>query len=275
MNKLISHPDGTTYWKIEEDEPQVVYRIGDYAELWQLGQYVDAHNHKYAERPAIIIPWLIDGQADKRFNDDESSGLKQVCKFLNGMDADFVIFHPHNPEVVEAYMGDKVEIMDNTLFVNKVLKSIGDHIDESVSILSPDAGAYKWINKTMDTLGWKGDVLSASKVRTYVNGKTKLKQQLPIDDFGGKDVLIIDDISIGGGTFKGLSALLDSANVGKKYLAVSHITVQGLGEDPVTDYFDKVFTTNSVFEKYFSITVEKGWGKNAVQPKNLEIIELF
>jgi hypothetical protein len=80
-----------------------------------------------------------------------------------------------------------------------------------------------------------------------------------------------------GGTFKGLSKLLKERNCGKLYLAVSHMTVQNLREDPVTKYFDKVFTTDSKFDEY--CYGEKGRSiddedKTGILP-NLEIIKLF
>ena len=65
----------------------------------------------------------------------------------------------------------------------------------------------------MDKLGFNGDVVAASKNRQYVDGKSKLVQQLPNYDFNGKDILIIDDICIYGGTFKGLAKMLKERNL--------------------------------------------------------------
>jgi hypothetical protein len=60
---------------------------------------------------------------------------------------------------------------------------------------------------------------------------------------------------------------LRESNCGKLYLAVSHMTVQNLGEDPVVSYFDKVFTTNSKFNTYH--------GNDLLEFEDLEIIKLF
>ena len=134
-------------------------------------------------------------------------------------------------------------------------------------ILLPDGGAYKWGVKLADKLGFKGDVLAAAKNRKYEDGHSKLVQLVDRSDFGGKDILIIDDICVGGGTFKGLAKMLRERNCGKLYLAVSHMTVESLGQDPVTDYFDRVFTTNSKFDTYY--------GRDDFEPKNLKVIDLF
>jgi len=144
-------------------------------------------------------------------------------------------------------------------------------MNNNLVVLLPDGGAYKWGVKLMDKLKFTGTLLACAKNRVYEDGKSILKQQLPEFDFEGKDILIIDDICVYGGTFKGLSKLLKERNCGKLYLAVSHMTVQNLGEDPVTNYFDKVFTTNSKHDEYFTSYGEEG----QLKLQNLELIELF
>lgn len=299
--KINKYPDGTSYVTERNPTGYKTVRINSYEDLWYLNQYVDAYNdfNKGGMRPTIIIPNLIDAQADRRFKIGESSGLKLVCKFLNGMNADFKIFHPHNPEVVEALI-DNVEIIDNSEFILEVLKQLQpdkvtqvytlvdtykeldkDFKYQNLILMSSDAGGFKPLMKLCDKIGWEGDTFSASKYREYLtddkgNNVTKLTQLIDKQDFEGKDILIIDDISVYGGTFKGLAKLLRERNCGKLYLAVSHMTVQNLGEDPVTNYFDKVFTTNSKFDEY--ICEKTGiWvdGRGGYIPKNLEIIKLF
>lgn len=287
--EINKYPDSSSYVTLNEyyTSDWITFKINTYNDLWYLNQFVNAFNFKFKKKPFILIPNLIDAQADRRFNDNESSGLKLVCKFLNGMKANFKIFHPHNPEVVEALIDD-VEIIDNSGFIMDV---IGNRIPgtiigksgtsdryfggDNLILMSSDAGGFKPLMKVCDTINWQGQTVSASKSRTYKDGKSHLTQILNVDDFGGKDILIIDDISVYGGTFKGLSKLLKERNCGKLYLAVSHMTVQNLGEDPVTNYFDKVFTTNSKFDTYFNHPTKPRYGDDLIVPKNLEIIKMF
>ena len=129
------------------------------------------------------------------------------------------------------------------------------------------------MSKLADKLGWKGEMVSGVKSRSWSeeNG-TKFIQSLPDFDFEGKDVLIIDDICIYGGTLKGISNLLEEKGVRNIYAAVSHLTVENhRGQDTVFNYFDKIFVTNSKYENYF---IEDHNGE-ARQPENLEIIKLF
>lgn len=274
------YPDGTSYAIVEKPgvkpafQSNITFKINTYEDLWHLNQLVDAYNNKDII-PTITLPWLIDGQADRRFADTHSSGLKLVCKFLNSIKANFKIYHPHNAEVVEALM-DNVEIIDNSVFIESVLYKIrkdlsvadGRSIDETLTILLPDGGAFKWGAKLADKIEFKGDVINASKFRK--DGKVD-KQELPNYNFEGKDILIVDDICIYGGTFKGLAKLLRERNCGKLYLAVSHITVQNHEKDNVFSYFDRVFTTNSKYDVYY----ERIDGSSGKEIKNLDIIKMF
>ena len=270
------YPDNSFYVEVGNFNKTFIFRINSYEDLWELNQLHDVY--KYNNKNAIvIIPNLFTSQEDRRFDIAQPFGLKLVLEFLKGMENfDYKIFHPHNSEVVEAILDDRVEIIDNHDFINDVLSHISNYksfmdfvtkresfiynndkgvqIPNNLVVLLPDGGAYKWGVKLMDKLGFDGDVVAASKNRQYVDGKSKLVQQLPDYDFNGKDILIIDDICIYGGTFKGLAKMLKERNCGKIYLAVSHITVENLGDDPVTNYFDMVYTTNSKFSKYWDKT---------------------
>lgn len=279
------YPDNTSYANIERFDKEFIFRINSYEDLWHLKQITEVYQHN-GLRPTITIPWLIDGQADDRFHENQSFGLKLVCDFLNDMAADFKIFHPHNPGIVKSLI-DGVQILDNTYFMKEVLsdiycynedierdKGLSYHLKEGLSdnlvLMSVDAGGFKPLMKLCDNLRWKGEVASASKSREYKDGKSVLTQLVANTDFRGKDILLVDDICIYGGTFKGLSKILKDCNCGKLYLAVSHMTVQNLGSDPITNYFDKVFTTNSKYDEY-------NWGTcvGNGNPENLEIIKLF
>jgi ribose-phosphate pyrophosphokinase len=272
------YPDGTSY-SVVEPTKEITFKINSYDELWHLNQTVDALNN-LGIRPTVTLPNLIDAQADRRFNNNESFGLKLVCKFLNSMNADFKIFHPHNPEVVEALL-DNVEIIDNYIFIQEVLNKLrllnlpyelNQRVqEENLILMSSDAGGFKPLMKLTDKLNWKGETFSASKSRQYIDNKSKLIQQIDRQDFEGKDILIIDDICVYGGTFKGLSKLLRERNCGKLYLAISHITIEYHPQDSVFEYFDKVFTTNSKFDEY---TAENE-NREMLTPKNLEIIKMF
>lgn len=298
--KLTKYPDGTSYVNKVGLAAKPI-RINSYEELWHLNQYVDAFISQHNIKPNILIPNLLDAQADKRFNIGESSGLMLVLRFLKSLPVKkYYIFHPHNPEVVEAVLKNRVEIIDNSEFIETVIhrlddtsKSdpnltfkefgkdvIGSKIVNNLILMSSDAGGFKPLAKLCDKLKWQGEMHSCVKARSWSQEDgSKFIQEIGRDDFEGKDVLIIDDICVYGGTFKGLSKLLKERNVGKLYLAVSHITIQThKGDDTVFNYFDTIFTTNSKFDTYVIGSPDGAISNlvhNAIRPKNLQIIKLF
>lgn len=272
---ITKYPDGSSY-ATKQRQDNFIFKVNSYEDLWHLNQVVDAYN-SYGSRPCILIPCLIDAQADRRFHGGESYGLKLVLKFLKKMKADFRFFHPHNPVLVK-YELPRCTILENHAYVLDCIKDMG-LMDTVVNnqradicntvLLSPDAGAFKTVIELADAINWQGETYAASKSRKWEDGKSKLVQSIDRQDFGGKDIIIVDDLCIYGGTFKGLAKLLRERNVGKLYLIVSHMTVQDLGEDPVTNYFDTVYTTNSKYDFYT-------YQNNGTQyPTNLKIMNIF
>ncbi len=278
--KKINYPDGDFYIELIDKKEEFTFRINSYDDLWELHHLIDVLNHNNI-KPTITIPNLLSCQADRRFAKDQSFGLKLVLKHLIQMNANFRIFHPHNAEVVEMAFeicDKKVTIIDNSEFLDEVFSILvedydydGNNLDANLIMLFPDGGAYKWGAKLADKKDFRGDVLAAAKNRKFIDGKSVLTQQLPNFDYKGKDILIIDDICIYGGTFKGLAKLLKEQGCNRLYLAVSHLTAQNHEKDSIFEYFDKVFTTNSKYDDYF-VRIDGNSGK---MPSNLEIIKLF
>lgn len=255
-----SYPDGTSYVEVKSFKYELEYRINSYEDLWTLAQIKDVYD--YNKQPLhVIIPNLIDAQADRRFVPNQSSNLMLVLNFLKSLNfAEITFFHPHNPEVVEAILPE-AHILDNSYFIDEVLNKIwfdnkeadpkylerkGEdfNIQDNLILMSSDAGGFKPLMKLCDKIGWKGETESAAKSRKYEEGKSVLTQLINRQDFGGKDVLIIDDICVKGGTFVGLAKLLKERNVGKLYLAISHLTVSNPNPN-IVNLFEKVFTTTS------------------------------
>lgn len=70
---------------------------------------------------------------------------------------------------------------------------------------------------------------------------------VPVKNFNGSDVLIIDDICDGGRTFIEIAKICKNRNSGNVYLVVSHaIFSNGLGE--LSKWFTKIYSTNSISE---------------------------
>jgi len=254
-----NYPDGGKYVINDKNETSLTYRINSYEDLFLLKSIKDA-NPNLKE---ITIPCMFQQQHDRRFNQNESFELKLVCEFINSIGFEKVkVFHPHS-DIIPALLNN-CEVIDNSKFIKIVINEIlpkqaynasgkfidyaieeGDYVKnnpENLILLSADAGGFKGLFKLADIIKWEGETSSASKSR---NPKThKLTQLVDRQDFGGKDILIVDDILVGGNTFLGLAKLLQNRNVGKLYLAVSHTTINNPNKE-LEKYFTKIFTTDS------------------------------
>jgi ribose-phosphate pyrophosphokinase len=263
------YPDGSAYVINDLNETSLTYRINSYEDLFLLKSIKDA-NPNLKE---ITIPCMFQQQHDRRFNKNESFELKLVCDFINSIGFEKVkVFHSHS-DVTPALLNN-CEVIDNSNFISRVIEEIGwfnivensKRKDLNSILMSSDAGGFKSLMKLCKDIDWKGETYSASKSRSYENGESKLIQIVDKQDFEGKDILIIDDILVGGNTFLGLAKLLESRNIGKLYLAVSHTTINNPNKE-LERYFTKIFTTDSKGIEY-----RNGWGKH---PTNLQIINLF
>ena len=249
--KKVKYPDKSSYVVVEDFPPHLEFRINTYEDLWTLTQIKDVYDHN--NKPlSVTIPCLLDAQADRRFANNQPHSLKLLLRHLNSLQFENIeVFHPHNAEIVEAILNN-VTILDNSYFIENVLFNeiaLGPGFPDmkkldNLILMSSDAGGFKPLMKLCDKIGWKGETFSASKSRKYEDGKSILTQQIDRQDFGGKDILIIDDICVKGGTFVGLAKMLKERNVGNLYLAVSHMTVLDFNEE-LTLLYDTVFTTNS------------------------------
>lgn len=260
--KIESYPDGGKYVINDLNETSLTYRINSYEDLFLLKSIKDANPHL----KEITIPCMFQQQHDCRFNPNESFELKLVCEFINSLNFDKVkVFHPHS-SVTPALLNN-CEVIDNSVFIAKVFVNLSgiaygtsktaEVLKDNLILMSSDAGGFKPLMKLCKRLNWQGETYSASKARE----RDKLIQIVDRTDFGGKDILIIDDICVYGGTFIGLAKLLNERNIGNLYLAVSHITVNPNSQ--IFDLFQKVFTTNS-----------KGINYN-YSGERLQIINLF
>ena len=241
--KRVRYPDGGIYAVIEDfSNPVITERINSYEDLFFIKSLKEACDYHGVGDVELVIPCMFQQQHDRRFHANESFELKIVAEFINSCNFKKIyIFHPHS-DVTQALINN-LRIIDNTKFITKVLEDIGT----TPILLSTDAGSYKWINKMADVIEFKGEVYGANKSRDLFTHK--LTQVIDRQDFEGRDILIVDDLCVFGGTFVGLAKLLKERNVGKLYLAVSHMTVKTPNKE-LENLYEKVYCTNSKFDEY-------------------------
>lgn len=278
-------PGGEVHFKLHK--PAVLYvsngiriisRVNSANDLMFLILVVETiRKDGYTGKLEVVLPYMPYQQADRDFSLGECFSLQTVCKILNTLDVDrFFIFDPHSD--VSPALLHKTTVLDNSAYVKDILIHLnkdneGDTLKESLVIISPDAGAYKKIGKLCSKLGWEGELVAANKYRSISTGNIE-SLELSKQDFNGKDVLIIDDICIGGRTFIELAKKLREKNAGKIYLAISH-GVFSNGFRDLNQYFEEIFCTDSFFnieDPNFLLIHEKSCHK--VKQINIDYVKL-
>jgi ribose-phosphate pyrophosphokinase len=247
LYKSWKFPGGEIHFKLKEDildSPALIRTsIKSSDDLILLCLAIEALNFKNIH-PRVSIDYMAYQQADRRFGDNECFSLKMIANILNSFKTDsFVIFDPHSD--VSSALLNNCEVCDNSGFIKDVLYNqlaVGpgfpdvDRLQDLI-ILSPDAGAYKKIFALCEKIGFKGQIECCAKSRNHQTGE----KTIIVPKFDEtKDVLIIDDICLAGGTFLGIANQIKN----KCYLAVSH-GIFNNGVDHLLERFETIYTTDS------------------------------
>ena len=251
--KAFKFHGGEVHFKLKDplyyykDNIKIISRVTSSDELVLLMLVVDTlRKDETSGTIEVFLPYMPYQQADRDFSYGECFSLKTITNLLNTLEVDkYVIFDPHSD--VSPALLKNCKVIDNSEYINNVLCDIRllkeGSLEDNLCIISPDAGAYKKIGKLCSKLNWNGELVAANKFRSILTGNIE-SIELSTDDFKGKDVLIIDDICVGGRTFISLAQKLRERNCGNVYLAISHgVFSNGFAELGV--HIDKIYTTNS------------------------------
>ena len=198
------------------------------------------------DRPiALYVPYFLGSRSDRKFVEGGVNYLKQVISpIINSLDfTSVVVLDPHS-DVLEACLNN-FEKADNHLIVKYALEDLGviNSVDE-VCLVSPDAGAYKKIFDVARKFNIE-KIITATKVRDMKTGNI-LHTEIPVlDQHNDLKYIIIDDICDGGRTFVELAKAIKAGRpTAKIYLIVTH-GIFSAGYDQLSEYVDRVYTTNS------------------------------
>lgn len=110
----------------------------------------------------------------------------------------------------------------------------------NMSLVSPDGGALKKIYKLAKKQGV--DVICAEKIRDTRTGEI-VNTRVPVEDFEGRHLMIVDDICDGGRTFIELAKVLKERNAGRVELFVTH-GIFSKGVDIFHGFIDTIYSMN-------------------------------
>lgn len=234
--EVVPHiPTGTPYpEKIEAVE--IVARLTTQGELLDLIMVHDAVQREYP-RAAIsaFIPYVPYARQDRVCNPGEPLSIAVVAKMINACNfASVKILDPHS-EVTPALF-NRLHVVNQFDIFGRIYPSWRE-----VFIAAPDGGAAKKAEMFAKRVGAAG-VIHCTKVRDLASGSitgTRVN-----DSVEGRNLLVLDDIGDGCGTFVPLYHSLKDLGAATVSLAVTH-GLFSKGVDVVSNIYNHVFTTNS------------------------------
>jgi ribose-phosphate pyrophosphokinase len=196
----------------------------------------------------LYIPYCIGGRSDRKFQEGGVNYIKTVIAPIINLQnfGEVTIMDPHS-DVLEACINNFVKAYNFGVAKMALADVIGGEMGtkDNLCLVSPDAGAYK---KIFDVATWFGidKIITATKVRDLKTGKI-LHTEVPVlDQHNDIKYVIVDDICDGGRTFIEIAkAIKGSRPTAKIYLVVTH-GIFSAGFAQLGEYFEKIFTTNSV-----------------------------
>jgi ribose-phosphate pyrophosphokinase len=196
----------------------------------------------------LFMPYFPYARQDRVMTTGHPLSVKVVANMLNACGFARVTIYDVHSDVAPALL-DNVVSITNTAFVAEVIRG-----QENFLLMSPDAGAYKKIQKLAEAVGYDGEIVTVSKSRNVTTGHMNI--QVPKADYQKRDVYIIDDIGEGCMSFRLIAEQLKTMNVGRVILVLSHGILSGNAETNLRGYIDQVYTTDSYAGKRFDFVTE-------------------
>lgn len=213
----------------DDEVPLFVVVRGSNANHYALAAMWIDLQHRKGHKVAAIIPYLPGARQDR----GEPLGALVYARIINAMQADQVItFDPHS--TVMPKMIDNLTVVDST---KVVLHAVGR--EQYQGVIAPDKGARARAQRVADAMSVP--CYQASKVRDFTTGKLSSFACEPIPE--ATNVLVVDDICDGGGTFLGLA---DATNLPASRLGlwVSHGVFSGQPK-VLHQMYRRIYTTDS------------------------------
>lgn len=211
---------------------------------------INALEHYYPDAEStMVIPYMPYARQDRVCSAGQHFGLGTIAHMLGEFILNKIVLVDPHSYVTEDWVEYKqhancqVSVLSQADIISDY-NPLADEIGrDNLMVVAPDKGATEKAQRVADVCFSTLRVAQGSKVRDPESGKLT-GFDVDVQDFQGKDLLIVDDICDGGGTFIGLAEVLKERNCGSLSLYVTHgIFSNGFKE--LAKVFDKVYTTDS------------------------------
>lgn len=207
------------------------YRLTSWDDVGHLVTFVDSLKRIGCTDITLFCPYFPGGRQDRVANAGEPFTAKVYADIINSLEFTKVqILYPHSD--VTAALLNNCEIL---------YPNFHTIVDDTDAIIIPDAGATKKI----ESFDLGKPLVQCLKTRDTTTGK--LSGFECYGDVANKDVMIIDDICQGGGTFLGLYDVL----IEKGAKSVSLFVAHGFFDNGIEPFekFKRIISTNSVSDR--------------------------
>lgn len=254
-------PDGQPHFRLETYEIEfrsvtVEMAIRNPLELFQaclVSQVLRQHGYSEVN---LDIRYLMGARMDRAISSDQPFTLELVARLINGAGFTKVRILDAHSEVAIRLIRNSENLLPFKAFTQATLAC------GSPAIVCPDKGARERVQR-LAKYESAGPLIYCSKKRDMATGKLSGFEVLDyqsMDKPFTENVLIVDDICDGGGTFVGLAKELRAAGAKKVNLFVTH-GIFSNGPDAL-EGIDHIYTTDS----YVPNRREGNWGYIPVKP---------
>lgn len=244
--KSFTFPDGQPHFKLETYEVEfsgvvIETAIKSPSDLFMVVMAASVLRASGYYSVSLDIRYLMAARMDRAISSDEPFTLELVARTLNSCGFSKVrILDAHSP-VATKLIRNSVNVLPHAV-VNQVLSTLYPG-----AVVVPDKGAIDRIYELFKRFPYPPEIVYCSKKRDMTTGALSGFKVASL--CMGREVLIIDDICDGGGTFVGLAKELRAAGATRVHLYVTHgIFSKGI---PLSG-IDQIFTTDSYIDPYWA-----------------------
>lgn len=201
----------------ENDNVRINARLNSSDDVMNLCLAVDALRNMSVSYIEVFIPYIPYARQDRVMVPGEPLSIKVFANLINNLHLNKVI-------VFDAHSDVSVALLNNCQNVAnyEMVKSFLAQLKiADFTLVSPDLGAYKKVDKLAQKINYTGNIATGIKVRDLATGQI-VKSDVNTHDLQGKACIVIDDICDGGRTFIELAAALKNKNAGDLYFIASH-----------------------------------------------------
>lgn len=235
-------PGGEVQVKLQEprddyEEVTIVANISNSDAILELLMLTDACRRYGYEKIGLFLPYVPYSRQDRVCNPGEALSLKVFADLINAQKYEAVWTLVNHSDVATAVIDNCYDVRLDQL--HYYLKAI---LKPNTILIAPDMGAVKRTEKLAEKL--KLDYRVCTKKRDLQTGALSAPMVYSAN-VGDADLLIVDDLCDGGGTFLALVPELRKITTGTVRLFTAH-GIYSKGTEILTSAFDDVYYINRI-----------------------------